>query len=82
MNINKDDISLIKRDIEGAEIEFLIDCFEKGFRPKQILVEFDELNVPSKRSFQRVTEINQILMHNGYQLLKKEGQTDFLYLKN
>ena len=62
-NLNKDDIPLIKLDIEGSEIEFLVDCFNKGFRPRQILVEFDELNVPSKRSFERVTYINQILIN-------------------
>ena len=82
LNLNKDDIPLIKLDIEGAEIEFLIDCFSKGFRPRQILVEFDELNVPSRRGFERVTEINQILINNNYQLIKTDGKADFLYLKN
>ena len=82
LNLNKDDIPLIKLDIEGAEIEFLIDCFSKGFRPRQILVEFDELNVPSRRGFERVTEINQILIKNNYQLIKTDGKADFLYLKN
>ncbi len=82
LNLNKDDIPLIKLDIEGAETEFLVDCFKKGFRPRQILVEFDELNIPSKRSFERVTYINQILINNNYQLLKTDGQADFLYLKN
>lgn len=82
VSLNKNDIPLIKLDIEGAEIEFLIDCFNKGFKPRQILVEFDELNFPSKRSFERVTNINQILINNNYQLLKTNGQSDFLYLKN
>ena len=45
--MNKEDIPLIKLDIEGAAIEFLVDCFSKGFRPRQVLVEFDELAVPS-----------------------------------
>ena len=82
LNLNKDDIPLIKLDIEGAEIEFLIDCFNKDFRPRQILVEFDELNAPSKRGFQRVTNINHILIKNNYQLIKTDGQSNFLYLKN
>lgn len=80
--MTKDDIPLIKLDIEGAEIEFLVDCFSKGFRPKQILVEFDELNAPSRRAFERVTYINQILIDNNYQLIKTDGQADFLYLRN
>lgn len=82
LHLNKDDIPLIKLDIEGAEIEFLVDCFSKGFRPRQILVEFDELNVPSRKAFERVTYINQILIDNNYQLLKTDGQADFLYLRS
>ena len=82
LNLNYNDIPLIKLDIEGAEIEFLVDCFNKGFRPKQILVEFDELNIPSKKGFERVTYINQILINNNYHLLKTNGKADFLYFKN
>ena len=82
LKLSKDDIPLIKLDIEGAEIEFLVDCFSKGFTPRQILVEFDELNVPSRTGFKRVTEINQLLINNNYQLLKTDGQADFLYFKN
>ena len=82
MGLNKNDIPLIKLDIEGAEIEFLIDCFNKDFRPRQILVEFDELNAPCKRSFERVTKINQILIKNSYQLLKTDGKSNFLYFND
>ena len=82
LNLKNDDIPLIKLDIEGAEIEFLVDCFDKGFKPRQILVEFDELNAPSKKSYERVTYINQILIKNDYQLIKTNGQADFLYLKD
>ncbi len=82
MKLNINDIPLIKLDIEGAAIEFLIDCFNKGFRPSQILVEFDELHVFSKRGYKRVTKINQVLVNNNYQLLKTDGQANFLYFKN
>ncbi len=82
LNLNKEDIPLIKLDIEGAAIEVLVDCFSKGFRPRQVLVEFDELAVPSAKTFERVTYINQILIKNNYKLLKKDGKADFLYLKN
>ena len=82
VNLNINDIPLIKLDIEGAEIEFLIDCVNKGFRPRQILVEFDELQTFSKRGNERVTKINQILISNNYKLLKTDGQSNFLYFKN
>tara|TARA_Y100001978_G_scaffold198762_1_gene211762 strand:+ start:512 stop:718 length:207 start_codon:yes stop_codon:yes gene_type:complete len=68
--------------MKRAKKEFLIDCFSKGFRPRQILVEFDELYFPSRRGFERVTEINQILIKNNYQLIKIHGKAEFLYLKN
>ena len=82
LNLNKNDIPLMKLDIEGAEIEFLVDCLSKGFKPRQILVEFDELHFPSRRAFKRVTYINRLLIKNNYQLLKRDGQADFLYLKD
>ena len=82
LRLNKNDIPLIKLDIEGAEIEFLIDCFKKNFKPKQILVEFDELNKPSKIGYKRVKKINQLLVKNNYKLLKRDGKANFLYFYN
>ena len=32
--------------------------------------------------FERVTKIYKILINNGYQLLKKDSDTDFLYFRN
>ena len=71
----------MKFDIEGAEIEVIKRCIEVGITPRQILVEFDELDVPSPKGFARVTEVDELLKNNGYKLLKTNGQADFLYLK-
>ncbi|MDB4100227.1 FkbM family methyltransferase [Amylibacter sp.] len=79
--LDKSVISLMKLDIEGAEIEVIERCIEVGIMPRQILVEFDELNVPSSKGFARVTEVDDLLRNNGYKLLKTDGQTDFLYLR-
>ena len=49
--------------------------------PNQILVEFDELNVPTKRAFERVDAIHNLLIERGYDLLYTDGQADFLYFK-
>lgn len=76
------DIALMKLDIEGAEIEVLDDCLFKGIQPRQILVEFDELNSPSDKGFARVTGAHLSLLNNGYRLVHTDGQADFLYMKN
>jgi FkbM family methyltransferase len=81
LNINKSDISLMKFDIEGAEIEVIKRCIDVRIMPRQILVEFDELNVPSSKGFARITEVDDLLRSNGYKLLKTNGQADFLYYK-
>ena len=52
--INSSDVMLLKLDIEGAEIEVIDSLFKSKFRPRQILVEFDELNSPTKARILRV----------------------------
>ena len=81
LNLVASDIPLMKFDIEGAEIEVIKRCIEVGITPRQILVEFDELDVPTPKGFARVTEVDELLKNNGYKLLKTNGQADFLYLK-
>ena len=81
LNLNASDIALMKLDIEGAEIEVIKRCIDVGIMPRQILVEFDELNVPSPKGFARVTEVDDLLRDNGYKLLKTDGQANFLYFR-
>lgn len=80
LGLRTSEIDLIKLDIEGAEVEVLMHCMIKGIKPKQILVEFDELNVPSQKGFDRVSQIHELLSQNGYRMVKTDGQADFLYL--
>jgi len=81
LNLDKSVIPLMKFDIEGAEIEVIKSFIEVGIMPRQILVEFDELNAPSPKGFARVTEVDDLLRDNGYKLLKTDGKADFLYLR-
>ena len=82
LNLEPKDIPLIKLDIEGAEIEVLTHAIlTDGFRPRQILVEFDELNVPSKRGFERVSTIHRLLTRSNYEMVCTNGQADFLYVR-
>ena len=81
-NLEPEDIPLIKLDIEGAEIEVLKHTILTDvLKPRQILVEFDELNVPSKRGFERVSTIHQLLTCSDYKMAWTNGQTNFLYLR-
>ena len=79
-NLNVDEISLLKMDIEGAEIE-VIDylCNEKIY-PKQLLIEFDELNRPSRKGANRIRQANLKLCQMGYTLIWTDDAADFLYV--
>ena len=81
LNIKPSDIPLMKFDIEGAEIEVLTRSLSVGILPRQILVEFDELNVPSAKGFARVSKMDELLQNKGYKLLKTDGKANFLYFK-
>jgi len=49
--------------------------------PRQILVEFDELNFPTNRAFVRITQIEKLLQESGYKLIKSNFQSEFLFYK-
>lgn len=81
INLKPSKIYLMKLDIEGAEIEVLKQFLSAGIFPRQILVEFDELNIPSPKNFNRITEIDKVLKYNNYMMLKTNGKADFLYFR-
>ncbi len=80
VQIDSDEVQLIKLDIEGAEVEVLSELLDSAIRPNQILVEFDELNVPSTRAFDRIDCLDSKLIENGYKCIYTDGQTNFLYI--
>ena len=79
--IDFSEVSLIKLDIEGAEIEVITQMLDYGCLPKQILVEFDELNTPSRTAVERVDRVHSLLLSSGYKLIHTNGKADFLYYK-
>jgi|GEM_PF-1205124 len=81
LELEPSDISLVKLDIEGAEIEVLQAMIEDGFLPRQLLIEYDELISPSKKGYDRVTSMNKLLKNQGYKLLHCDRPSNFLYLK-
>lgn len=73
-------LRLLKLDIEGAEVEVICDLLDKGIRPHQILLEFDELNAPSPTGFERVDSTHEKLTKHGYKCIWTDGKADFLYI--
>jgi FkbM family methyltransferase len=73
-------VPLIKLDIEGAEIDVIPHMLEKSIHPRQILVEFDEMHRPSRRSKKNVEETDRILRQAGYACRDFDGYANFLYV--
>ncbi len=78
--LDPNDVALLKMDIEGAEVEVLQQLLADGLRPRQICVEYDELNVPCKIAFERVDKADAALCAAGYRCVYGNGTTDYLYL--
>jgi FkbM family methyltransferase len=74
-------LELLKLDIEGAAVEVLSHMISAGIYPKQVLVEFDELSVPSRRTRERVEAMHGLLRQNGYDCLCFDGRTDFTFAR-
>lgn len=81
LKLKNSNFQLLKLDIEGAEIEVINHCLNNGIMPRQILVEFDELNAAFSRGVNRVNQVNDALLSNGYTLLWTNGKADFLYYR-
>lgn len=75
-------IDVLKLDIEGAEVEVLIEMLDSHLRPAQILVEYDELLYPSIVSRRRISLIHKRLLCNGYKLGYREGTNCSYILSN
>ena len=73
-------IPLIKLDIEGAEVEVIMDFLNQGIYPSQILVEYDELNKPSFKGRKRILMCHGKLKSNGYLLVNYSPPSNFLYV--
>jgi hypothetical protein len=74
-------LPLMKIDIEGAEIEVIKDMMAKSIHPRQLLVEFDEMNCPSARSRKNVKDVDEVLRRAGYECRCFEGHSNYLYVQ-
>jgi FkbM family methyltransferase len=72
-------LPLIKLDIEGAEVKVIQDLLAKSIRPRQLIVEFDEMNFPSERSKENAEVMDQALRRGGYGCRFFDHKANFLY---
>ena len=70
----------MKLDIEGAETDVIEQMAKGAIRPRQLLVEFDEMNSPSDRSRMSVERSNGALTQAGYVCRHFDGRANFLYV--
>jgi FkbM family methyltransferase len=72
-------VSLVKLDIEGAEISVIPHMLQHSIRPAQLLVEFDEMLFPSQRSRLNAESTDALLQRAGYTCRHFDGLSNFLY---
>ena len=74
------EISILKMDIEGAEVEAISALAKSPHRPHQILVEYDELSRPSAHSRERFELGHNRLLREGYRPFHFDGRTCVSYV--
>lgn len=79
---NVESLPLIKLDIEGAEVEVILDMMNKKIYPHQILVEFHGIATPSLKSKRRVELAHQKLIEEGYLLVNIDNLSNYLYCRS
>ena len=85
LDIEIEKYDILKLDIEGAEIEVLSRLIEhKKYEmlPSQILVEFDELQIPKFKNYWRVVLFNRELLKTGFRLIARKILISYTVRKN
>jgi len=73
-------LPLMKLDIEGAEINVVKHMLSNSIRPRQLLMEFDEMNFPSARSKANALATDDLLRRAGYECRFFDGKANVLYV--
>ena len=77
---NLGELPLIKMDIEGAETEVLVDFFNKGVYPNQVLVEFDGLQIKDEYNVKMYSDIDKLFRDAGYVCVSFDRPANLLYI--
>ena len=75
------DVDLVKLDIEGAEYSVIEWMCKSQFLPRQILVEFDEMNFPNKLTEEKIKTVVSQLQQCGYELGHFDGSSNCVFVK-
>lgn len=79
INRRAKDIKLLKLDVEGAATEVLLNILNDGFRPRQILVEFEEIFTFSIGNVRKLKLISKSLLEADYELISTDYVANFIY---
>ena len=71
--------AVVKLDIENAEVIVVNDLLDRGLRPRQLAIEFDELNFPSRQTMTRLHAMVAKLERCGYTARFFDGEANFLF---
>lgn len=75
------DLVLLKLDIEGAEVPVLRQLLASGELPRQVLVEFDEINFPTRENIDAVKQTVKLMLDSGYMLAHFDGRANCLFFR-
>jgi FkbM family methyltransferase len=78
-NLSANQIKILKLDIEGAATEVLSNILDQGFRPNQILVEFEEVFVFSLKNVRKLRKVSNLLESANYVLRYSDMISNFTY---
>ena len=73
-------LTLLKMDIEGAEIQVIENMLDNKIYPDQICIEFDELSIINKSSIKNYFKIHKQLINSNYILTEANIFPNMLYL--
>ncbi len=79
VNEKAENIKLLKLDVEGAATEVISSILLSGFRPNQILVEFEELANLSVKNYRKLRNVSKLLIKSDYVLVFSDLQTNFTF---
>jgi FkbM family methyltransferase len=76
-------LDILKLDIEGAALAVLLQTFENGIFPDQILLEVDEMFFPSVKNYWRARKVFRLMKKYNYTCVNlNQMHWDFLFIKS